>query len=509
MDGIIYEFDHQLFSEDQYSLLIDHFSKDLERTLRLIKGEFTLFFLDLTSGRVIIATAESGNAAFLFRRSGEFLIFSNSLTEILKPDLGSKEINFQRIHDIMTGSRLGSEETCYSDIIRLLPGYYLTCKNKSITINGYTSLFSIDRHHQLCADPYIQFREIFDQAVRIRLMGNRIGSALSSGKDSTAVTAMAASALREDQKLYGYTFKPGLLPVKLLSDNRYNETVLLKSFFKRYPKVISNEVEPGPGSILDSLERSIEIYGEPVYGASNQFWVQHMHNMLREDGCSSMLTGQGGNYSISWPPPELVARKRKLNQGIIKALLWTSSSSQKIPYVSTGFLNEVKDNGFSELVKATDLQDLQPIFLKNSISYTGFLQKQVSLYHGFHITDPTVDKDLVEFCLSLPLEAYHNSSGSRNLITCGMRDMLPGEILNNPVRSIQASDIQFRVHRERDQLFERLVFLNKNKLVTFVLEMDRLVGDWESLDFLRMKRKKLNHLLRILMIGIFLSQFED
>ena len=46
LDGIIYEFDHQPFSEDQYPLVADHLSNDIEKTLQRIDGEYTLFLVE-------------------------------------------------------------------------------------------------------------------------------------------------------------------------------------------------------------------------------------------------------------------------------------------------------------------------------------------------------------------------------------------------------------------------------------------------------------------------------
>ena len=145
--------------------------------------------------------------------------------------------------------------------------------------------------------------------------------------------------------------------------------------------------------------------------------------------------------------------------------------------------------------------------IKNSISYTAYLQKQVSLYSGFHVTDPTVDRNIVEYCLSLPYGAYHDQKKSRKLVRNGLVDLLPKEILNNKIRSIQASDIHIRMQLEIEGFIDKLEFLNKNKLVTFVLETDGLARDLKSMDFTKMRRKELNHLLRIFLIGIFLEKF--
>ena len=111
------------------------------------------------------------------------------------------------------------------------------------------------------------------------------------------------------------------------------------------------------------------------------------------------------------------------------------------------------------------MDQMQALLLENSIAYSGYLQKQVSLYHGFHISDPTVDKKIIEYCLSLPYDIYHNQSGSRRLITHGLKDMLPKEIRENQVRSVQSADLQNRMEQEKELILEKLRFLNNNNFL--------------------------------------------
>ena len=133
LDGIIYEFDNQPFSEDQYSLLVDHLSRDSEGTMPLINGEFVLFLLDRSTSTIIIATSESGNSALFYREINGFIEFSNSLTEIAKSAYGTIEIHYQRIYDLFTGNNLGSENTCFSDVLRILPGHCMRIKDGIVT----------------------------------------------------------------------------------------------------------------------------------------------------------------------------------------------------------------------------------------------------------------------------------------------------------------------------------------------------------------------------------------
>jgi asparagine synthase (glutamine-hydrolysing) len=507
LDGIIYEFDNQAFSEDHFPQVLDYLSRDPEDTLRRLNGEFVLIFVDLPTDTIWICTSESGNAACFYRKREGEIHFSNSLAEMAGTLDSNKQVNFQRIFDILTGNNLGSHHTCFTEIKRLMPGQYMKVDAGKILIGKYSKLFSEPPERESLADPYEQFRELFGQAVRRRTEGNNLGIALSSGKDSTAVAAMASKVkYRAAQNLTGYTYYPTQLQEELLSDKKYNETLLLDDFFERYPEVRSKHVVPKEEVVIRSLEKSIEIYGEPVYGASNQFWIQEMHQMMIRDQCDTMLTGQGGNYTISWPPPELTSPGPGLVRSLARKLYPSSKRSKVPPYLSRDFLQSIQQDHFINRKRMRTMGQTQALLMENSIAYSGYLQKQVSLYHGFHVSDPTVDKDIIEYCLSLPYDIYHNQNGSRRLITHGLKDMLPKEIRENQVRSVQSADIQNRMEQEKELILEKLRFLNENNLVTFVIDIGGLAKDCESMDFATMNRKELNHLIRIILVGIFLSK---
>lgn len=509
LDGQIFEFDNQPFSDDHYYQIATQIARDPQQALRLINGEFVLFLIHVASPRMIVASSVSGNAALFYRSSSSSIVFSNSMNEIQMSEDETPTLRLQRIYDILTANNLGSAETCFSGIERLLPGHIMEIEKGRISLFDYSNLFQNFSRVSQVDDPYADFRDIFQHALKIRIKPNQIGIALSSGKDSTAVAAMAYSAISTHQEIKAYTFLPTLLPEHQSSDIRFNETILLNSLFEKYPGIFSNNVEVTPGSLLSSLERSLEIYGEPVYGISNQYWIQRMHEMMLQDKCETMLTGQGGNYTISWPPPELVAARPSLVRSRLRRLIRPTNLKPDLTYLTRDFINGVCKGHFLEGERDSDVHQLQPLLIKNSLSYSGYLQKQVSLYHGFQITDPTMDQNLIDFCLRMPFEVYHDEMNSRKLVTHGLRELLPEDIVANNIRSIQASDIQYRLQEERGNFVEKLEFLNNNKLVTFVLETEKLLKDWDSMDFSKVRRKELNHLLRLIQVGLFLSKYRN
>ncbi len=284
IDGVIYNIGHKIFREENYLDLIDRFSKEKLGTLHTLNGEYVLIIADLLSNEIWFITSESGSAAFFFRESIDNFHFSNSINGLLKIPNESNEIHLQRVYDVLVGNNLGSEHTCFTEIKRLLPGQYLKVKDGTCMVADYSMLYNRERDTLNLRDPFGRFREVFAHAVSNRLHSDRIGIAISSGKDSTSVAAMAYNVdSSANHKLFGFCYKPSFLSEELLSNHRYNETILLESFYRDYPEIQSRDVEVESGTVISSLENSIKIYGEPVYGASNQFWIQKMQQMIAVD----------------------------------------------------------------------------------------------------------------------------------------------------------------------------------------------------------------------------------
>ena len=103
----------------------------------------------------------------------------------------------------------------------------------------------------------------------------------------------------------------------------------------------------------------------------------------------------------------------------------------------------------------------------------------------------------------------HSLSYSRKLVTVALREIIPEDILKNSVRGIQSSDIRHRLEAERSAMVEKLVFCSTNKIVKFVFEIERLIEEWIRLNFFEMSRREINHLLRLFLVAMFLSNFDD
>ena len=137
------------------------------------------------------------------------LFFSNSFRLIGGLLESENDISFRRIFQIATGNNLGSEDTFLTNIRKLLPGQYVVFSSHGAETRTYSSIFENQKSRVSGSGDYLsEFRSIFERGVQKRMTSEKLGIALSGGRDSSAIAAMIARLKLEDQQVFTYTFKP-------------------------------------------------------------------------------------------------------------------------------------------------------------------------------------------------------------------------------------------------------------------------------------------------------------
>jgi asparagine synthase (glutamine-hydrolysing) len=142
----------------------------------------------------------------------------------------------------------------------------------------------------------------------------------------------------------------------------------------------------------------------------------------------------------------------------------------------------------------------------------GALFEEQGAAFGMDQRDPTNDKRLIEFCLSIPDEMYVGNGRDRLLVRRGMEGLMPPEILWSELRGIQAADIGQRLRKKRAETEKAFELIKKSKLAQKYLNM-RMMADiisplWENRVGVPAGRQVSMDFLRGLMVGLFLLRFE-
>ena len=95
--------------------------------------------------------------------------------------------------------------------------------------------------------------------------------------------------------------------------------------------------------------------------------------------------------------------------------------------------------------------------------HMGFYDTYSSLQYGILSVDPTLTKEMVELCLSMPIDCFVHAGKERRAVRDYMKDLVPDIILDNYAgRGVQAADYAFRVNRDWDSIKSEVEHLLQN-----------------------------------------------
>ncbi len=170
-------------------------------------------------------------------------------------------------------------------------------------------------------DPVAAFRELFEDAVRLRMRSDvPVGVCLSGGIDSNAILSMMATLRGSEARdpLQAFSYIP----------DEYSEADYINESIARTGAVL-NELHTSPGALWDLLPRALWHYDEPVHSINAVIGFQLMQ-LARRQGVTVVLNGQGADEVnagyhkyFEWFWADLVRRGR-----------WIRASHEIVAYAS-------------------------------------------------------------------------------------------------------------------------------------------------------------------------------
>ncbi|WP_372001302.1 asparagine synthase-related protein [Tistrella mobilis] len=333
-------------------------------------------------------------------------------------------------------------------------------------------------------DEYAEaLRTELDRAVRCRLRGagDRVATHLSSGLDSSSVTATAARLIAPGRvTAYTSTVRPGYDDRFVDRDRMADEWPLASATARLYPNVDHVRVVNDGTSPIEMLGTGFQFMDRPILNPCNHVWMNQINDMARKAGHRVVLSGQMGNMSLSYDGytfyPQLFLSGRfvrwfKEARGHVRAggqWRWRGMLAQSIgpALPSWAWLGLMKLAGRQmDLATISLLHPDRRARAFEAAKRAGFdLSYRPSLdsielrlrvlrrvdggnYHkavlagwGLDSRDPTSDIRLIEFAMRVPDEIFVENGGGRALARRAMTDRLPREVLAERRRGLQAPD---------------------------------------------------------------------
>lgn len=413
----------------------------------------------------------------------------------------------------------------FKGIERVSPGHVLTVTREGQSMRRY---WRPGRARlRLKASEYVEgLRHHLDEAVRVRLRGeSHVAAHLSGGLDSAAVAATAAQLLAPGGgRVTAFTAVPREgydlpAPGSAFADEGPNAALTAAM----YPNIEHVLVRAGPRSPIENLDRNFQLFELPVLNLCNTVWLEAINDEAAARKLKVLVAGALGNANFSYDGMAAFAelfragrwltwlglfggawRKRRIGRTNMLAATFA-------PWMSDGLWRRYAewsgsgqgDLGDHSLLSRDRIEAMRRLGEErgHDVQYRppksgydarmGMLVRMdggnyvKGLLAGWNIDfrDPTCDRRLIEYCLSIPTEAFIAGGVPRVLARKVLADRLPQPVLDETRRGYQGADWHEGASAARGRMLEELEALAENEPAVRVMDlgrMRRLVEDWPS-----------------------------
>ncbi|KJS66626.1 MAG: hypothetical protein JL50_11330 [Peptococcaceae bacterium BICA1-7] len=453
-------------------ILIHLYEEFGEELLHRINGMYAFVIWDQKKNKLFAARDRMGIKPFYYTvNKGRFFFASEIKSILVNGDIERKLDNtaFSEYFSFYTPLE---DRTFFKNISLLEPGHYITIENGKFLKRKYWDITDYEKLN--ISEPLLveKFQDLFEDAVRIRLMSDvPVGAYLSGGIDSSSIAVIAS-------KHYSGTFQTftaGFNEGRDYDETEYAQTVadIIKS--QHHQLYIDGNQFP------ELLPKLIWYLDEPRIGAAifPQYFIsklasQHVKVCLGGQGCDEVFAGYARYFYGTL--------YRNLTHIIIKKFLGSGSSgskvgsniqkqldSQIISWLKQNYLtlfspykkryynqfrllnDEIQSMLFCEEFKhSLDFKQTYSSFLetlgkcgsgnpldkllywdtKTYLNGLLMLEDRMSMANSLESRVPFLDYRIVEFAFKLPSQMKLNGLTTKYIIKQSVAKYLPEKILN-------------------------------------------------------------------------------
>lgn len=451
---------YKFISHTDTEVVLYLYSEYKEKCLDKMRGMFSFAIWDSKRKRLFAARDRLGVKPFFYYFKEKVFIFSSELKAMLSSGLVPKKINSKALPGYFTYGSMQSPDSMIEGVCQLEPAHYLYFENGRLDIKRYWSVPAAGSVKMDENEHAQEIRNILDEAVRIRMVGDvPVSVFLSGGLDSSTIASFAQKSSSYPVKTFSVVF----------GEPEYDESIFSDIASKAFGTDHSR-IQLDKQSIVKEIPGIFEIMDEPSADGFNTFLVS---KAVKEAGIKVALSGVGadelfGGYRFFKQLPAAAA--------ILKIAGHIPPPWRRSLFAGTGAWGKTR---FSEklaflLSEGKDLRDIYrcqrsvflpqeikdlldiggiPAFhspalgpdgkdLVNLLSFfelNGYLQNtllhdtdRMSMANSIEVRTPFLDHLLVEKIFQIPGRMKVLRGRPKRLLAKSVEGMIPREILDRP-----------------------------------------------------------------------------
>jgi asparagine synthase (glutamine-hydrolysing) len=488
-----------------------------------LQGDFALVIYDSLKKEIWCSRDHLGISPLFYSVIDSTLIFAQ-LPPIVASVVNSP-INFSYIASYLVFTDSGVNETAFKAVSSLPAGHNLKLSSSGLSVSSYYSVNEVKENGALSYnEAATKLLGLMTKSVRERLRNAKHPSTmLSGGLDSSTVTCLAAKELAKNkERLQTYTYVPmdgktyPVLPGVFINEGPYAFKVK-----EMYKNIDCSLVDLKGVSIFPVLEKHLKYSGSlEVNNFYNWLWSQEFLKSCKASGSKVLFSGQMGNLSISYNGRlyglELVRKGRwkefvqyelktkdLKGYGAIKYLtyrMFCAVAPSKLRAFVDTHLSRLGGHSYNWMVKDSFLQrnDLnkRSFLVANSVfkadlplrkKMTSFIQKLAvhsktyEQVYGVKELDPTADRQLIEYSLTIPSKYWSYKGQNRALTREMTKGLLPDSLRLNNKKGRQLVDSNHLIMQDLGEIKRRIASWKKHPQLEEIFEFDKVLSALDSL----------------------------
>jgi asparagine synthase (glutamine-hydrolysing) len=419
--------------------------------LNKFNGMWSFAILDKSANKVFMARDRFGVKPFYYSQNSGNFVFGSEIKQLLNDQ--KNVVNLDVLTEYMlTYIDNHNSSTYFKGVFSLLPGHYLTYDLK-------TSDFSIEQYYALNAKPEVQhlpihqavmyLKELFTSAIKLRLRSDvKVGTCLSGGLDSSAVSAIANNNYKEAA---GRKFTA-----------IHARSIDVETDESSFATDVSNNLDlelhvvcPSTNDFKSLVDEVVYTQEEP-FGSPSMFMGYKVFEKAKKLGCKVMLNGQGGDevflgyeryfssylYQLGFFEGIQQLWKQSKNSGLklhdplLYFVYFTSYHIRKSRLLKRSFLsdeikqkfdfNEIKRSitSFKEISKL-QIHEISTVQLPHLLRY----EDRNSMRHSIETRLPFLDYRIVEAGVSFAPKLKIWNGWTKYILRLAVKDVLPEHVV--------------------------------------------------------------------------------
>ena len=435
-----------------------------------LNGIFAFAILDKNRNRIILARDHFGvKPLFYYERGGKLVFGSEAKAILTHPDVPRKR-NDHATHLLANLRYVQSEQTLFKDIHHVPPGSYLVHENGKSKVSRYYE-FNPEVQDISFEDAKDGIQARLKEAVRRQLISDvPIGVYLSGGIDSSSLVAMMSELGVDDIRTFTLGFNEPtdeFDSAKMIADqfSTNHQTLSLDlDPMKHFPNVIWHSEVPKinllQGHMMSQfVSKHVKVVlgglgGDELFAGYDIHGVFHslrslsgtipktVEKLIGTPLGKLMSSLQRKSGIMKWDEyrrglQTVLASGNVLRQLLILRNVWDHEESVLKQIYTEDFRQKELpkvESEFSELANSfSDQSAMDQVFgiefqtkMVNDYLWT---EDRMSMSHSVEERVPFLDRDLVEFAFSIPVNLKMKGGRKKSLLRSAMDPFLPKEII--------------------------------------------------------------------------------